>query len=213
MSPVGTIAIIGGTGKLGMGLAGRLAAAGVAVIVGSREVERAVAAAATIRGGARGLLNQEAARAGDTVIIAVPYQAHRATLESLTAVATGKVVLDAAVPLASGGGLQIERPRAGSLAEETQQMLVEAKVAAAFHTVSAGMLRDLRRPLLGDVLICADDPDARDVAARVVGAVGMRPVDAGGLAHAHALEHLAALLLAMNRRYKRGDLGITIAGL
>ena len=125
----------------------------------------------------------------------------------------GKVVLDAAVPLVSGGGLRIERPKAGSLAQETQQMLPEAKVAAAFHTVSAGMLQDLRRELLGDVLICADDPDAREIATRVVGAVGMRPVDAGGLAHAHALEQLAALLRVMNRRYKRGDLGITIAGL
>lgn len=213
MSALGPTAIIGGTGRLGTALAKRLARAGIHVIVGSRDQSKANAAAALLGSPARGLVNSDAAEAGEVIIVTVPYAAHRATLESLADRVTGKVVIDAAVPLESGGSIRVDRPPAGSLALEAAALLEGAKIAAAFHTVSSGMLDDLSRSPHGDVLVCADDPGARDVTGQLVRAVGMRPVDAGGLSHSHALEQIAALLLVVNRRYRRRDLGITIAGL
>lgn len=212
-NPIGTVAIIGGTGRLGMGLARRLAKSGVPIVIGSRDAAKARAAAQSLVGNVRGAVNDDAAEAADFIIIAVPYEAHRTTLESLAAAVAGKVVVDTAVPVEFAGGLRVNRVQAGSLAQETAQILSGAKVAAAFHTVSAPMLSDVSRPPHGDVLICGDEPAAKEAAATLARAIGMRPVDVGGLAGAHALEQLAGLLLVMNRRYRRRDLGITIAGL
>jgi NADPH-dependent F420 reductase len=214
VSALGPTAIIGGTGRFGMALARRLARAGINIIVGSRDPRKASAAAASLGTSARGLANSDAAAAGQVIVVAVPYAAHRATLEPLADRVTGKVVVDAAVPLVSGEGrTRVDRPAAGSLALEAAALLPGARVAAAFHTVSYGMLDNLTLSPYGDVLICADDAVARETAEELVRAVGMRPVDAGGLSHSHALEQIAGLLLVVNRRYRRHDLGIAIAGL
>jgi len=213
VSALGPVAIVGGTGRLGMALARRLSRAEVQVIIGSRDPAKAKSAAASLGAAARGLSNADAAAAGRVIVLSVPYAAHRVTVESLAVGAAGKVVIDTAVPLVTGEVQHVDLPPAGSLALETAALLPDAKVAAAFHTVSSAMLNDLERPPHGDVLICADDTNAKEAAEGLVRAVGMRPVDAGGLSHSHALEHLAGLLLVVNRRYRRRDLGITIAGL
>jgi len=213
VSALGPVAIIGGTGRLGMALAKRLARTGIPVIVGSRDPAKASSAAAKVGPAARGLANSDAAAKSRVIVVTVPYAAHRATLESLASHVTGKVLIDTAVPLIIDGGVRVDRPTAGSLALEAAAVLAGARVAAAFHTVSSGMLDDLTRSPHGHVLVCADDAAAREVVEELVRAVGMRPVDAGGLSQSHALEEIAGLLLVVNRRYRRRDLGITIAGL
>lgn len=214
MNEIESVALIGGTGRLGRGLGMRLARSGAAVFIGSRDAGKAAAAAASIAAsGVRGATNAEAAGAAGVIVIAVPYQAHRQTVTDIAAGTAGKVVVDAAVPVIAGATLQVDRPAAGSLAEEAARLLPEARIVGGFHTVSAVMLSDLTRDPQGDVLLCGDDATAKEVAAQLVRAVGMRPVDAGGLAAAHTLEQLAGLLFGLNRRYRRRDLGIRITGL
>jgi len=184
------------------------------VIIGSRTTPKAVEAATRVdRDRVRGASNPEAARAAEVIILTVPYAAHSATVQSLADLAEGKVVVDATVPAASSRPLRFERPPGGSAAEETQRALASARVVAAFHTVSANMLADLARPLHGDVLLCGDDADAKATLEALVRAIPMRPVDMGALAAAQVLEPLAALVLGLNRRYRRHDVGITVAGL
>jgi NADPH-dependent F420 reductase len=196
---------------MGQALARRLHAAGAEVVVGSRDAARAQAAATSIGlpPGA-GRLNVEATRWAAVIVVTVPFNAHRPILESIAPGASGKVVVDATVPL----GRSDESAAATiSAAEEARGLLPTAQVVAGFHTVSAAMLADLTRPLHGDVLLCGDDPPAKDAVAGLVRLLGMRPIDTGKLRQARVLEALAGLLLAINRRYKRRDLGITIAGL
>jgi NADPH-dependent F420 reductase len=197
---------------MGHALARRLHAAGADVVVGSRDAARAQAAATSIGLPAgSGRLNVEAARWAAVIVVTVPYDAHRPILESIAPGASGKVVVDATVPLGRS-----DEPAAAatiSAAEEARGLLPTAQVVAGFHTVSAAMLADLTRPLHGDVLLCGDDPPAKDAVADLVRLLGMRPIDTGKLYQARVLEALAGLLLAINRRYKRRDLGIMIAGL
>lgn len=211
--PARQIAIIGGTGRLGLGLARRLRQAGVDVLIGSRDLGRARAAAeaAGLPAG-QGRLNAEAAGAADLVIVTVPFDGHEATVRALAPGLAGKVVLETTVPYDRRSRAVIV-PDGISAAERAQRLLPHSRVVAGFHTVSAGMLADLGRPLRGDVLLCGDDAPATDAAAAVVRAIGMRPVVAGGLIAARTLEQLAGLLLDLNRRYRLHDLGITIAGL
>lgn len=208
----GRIAIIGGTGRLGLGLAGRFQAGAVEVMLGSRDPARAETAAQSIGMPARaGRDNVKAAQLADVVIITVPYEAHEQILSGIAEATVGKVVVDTTVP--SVGSSAGERPALGSAAEGTRQMLPRARVVAAFHTVSAVMLADLAGPPHGDVLLCGDDDHAKEVVASLVRAISMRPVDVGPLAQARILEQLPGLLLTINRRYKKRDLGIQIAGL
>lgn len=211
--PARQIAIIGGTGRLGLGLARRLRQAGVDVLIGSRDLGRARAAAeaAGLPAG-QGRLNAEAAGAADLVIVTVPFDGHEATMRALAPGLAGKVVLETTVPYDRRSRAVI-LPDGISAAERAQRLLPHSRVVAGFHTVSAAMLADLGRPLHGDVLLCGDDAPAREAAAAIVRAIGMRPVEAGGLAAARTLEQLAGLLLGLNRRYRLDDLGITIAGL
>lgn len=209
----GPLAIIGGTGHLGLGLTRRLAGKGIGIFIGSRDRVKAQRAAAEIGSPAvRGLANVEAAAAALVIVIAVPFEAHRQTVSGIAGQTAGKVVIDTCVPLVFPGA-RVERPPAGSLAQEAAQLCPQAGVVAAFHTVSSGMLADLSRPLHGDVLLSGDDANAKETAAELIRAIGMRSVDAGGLEQAHTLEQLAGLLLSLNKRYRRPDLGITIAGL
>lgn len=211
--PARQIAIIGGTGHLGLGLARRLRQAGARPLIGSRDLQRARTAAeeAGLPAG-QGRTNAEAAEIADLVILTVPLDGHEATLRHLAPSLGGKVVLETTVPYDRQTRAVI-LPDGISAAERAQRLVPHSRIVAGFHTVSAVMLADLTRPPRGDVLLCGDDASAKDAAFALVRAIGMRPVDAGGLVSARVLEHLAGLLLGLNRRYKTKDLGIVIAGL
>jgi len=208
------IALIGGTGRLGTGLAGRLASAGYTVLIGSREPAKAEAAAAAIASPQiSGVGNEQAAREAELIFLAVPYAAHRASVVVLAGTSAGKVVVDPTVPLLSARPVELAVPDEGSVAARTQAMLPQARVVSAFHSVSADLLADFDRPLHGDVLLCGNDAAARDAVAALIRAIGLVPVDAGPLTWAHTLEHLGALMIALNQRYKRKHAGLRITGL
>jgi 8-hydroxy-5-deazaflavin:NADPH oxidoreductase len=211
VSFAGRVAIVGGTGRLGSGMAKRLHRGGVGVLIGSRDPAKAQRAAASAGLPAQsGQANREAAAAADVVIVTVPYAAHRATLAEIDDAVSGKVVVVTTVPLDRG---ELIRPETGSAAQDAAALLPHSRVVAGFHTVSSAMLADLSRAPHGDVLLCGDDPAAKAIAADVARLMGLRPVDAGGLANAALLEQLAGLLLTLNRRYKKRDLGVHIVGL
>ncbi|HLA25437.1 MAG TPA: NADPH-dependent F420 reductase [bacterium] len=210
---LGPVAIVGGTGHLGLPLARRLHRAGERVLIGSRDAARAESAAEDGGlGRAAGRSNAAAVREAAVVVIAVPYEGHEATLRLLAPDLAGKPVLETTVPY-DKATRSAHQPDGLSAAERAQSLAPGARIVAGFHTVSALMLADVDRPAHGDVLLCGDDAGAKDIAASLVRAIGMRPVDAGPLRSARVLEQLAVLLLGLNRRYRRKDLGITVAGL
>ena len=212
-APLGPVAVVGGTGHLGLPLARRLHRAGERVLIGSRDAARAESAAE--EGGlgrAAGRANAAAVREAAVIVIAVPYEGHEATLRLLAPDLAGKPVLETTVPY-DKATRSAHQPDGLSAAERAQSLAPGARIIAGFHTVSALMLADVDRPAHGDVLLCGDDAGAKDIAASLVRAIGMRPVDAGPLRSARVLEQLAVLLLGLNRRYRRKDLGITVAGL
>jgi len=186
--------------------------AGLEVVIGSRDASRANEAAARIGlPGVRGAANADAVAAADTVVLAIPIEGHAAFVEGFAGLLSGKIVVDATVPL--GPGFTFVPPPAGSAAAETQALVPGARVVAAFHTLSARMLADLTLPLDQDVLVCGDDPEARARVLELATTIGARGVDAGGLAAAATIEGIAVLLIGLNVRYKRRHLGIRIAHL
>lgn len=212
-----TIAIIGGTGDLGTGLAGRWAAVGYPVILGSRAKEKAVAAAQAMNAAegtnVSGDDNLAAARSADIVVIAVPYANHDATLNELKPAIEGKIVVDAVVPLMPPKVSVVQLPGDGSAAAEAQRILGEkARLVSAFHNVGAAKLRGAG-PIDCDVLVCGDDKAARDIVIALADAAGTRGVDGGVLANSVAAEALTSILIGINRRYKVNGSGIRITGL
>lgn len=209
----GPVAIVGGTGHLGLPLARRLHRAGERVLIGSRDAARAESAAEDGGlGRTAGRANVAAVREAAVIVIAVPYDGHEATLRLLAPDLDGKPVLETTVPY-DKATRSAHHPGGLSAAERAQQLAPGARIVAGFHTVSAVMLADLDRPAYGDVLLCGDDAGAKEIATALARVIGMRPVDAGPLRSARTLEQLAVLLFGLNRRYKRKDLGITVAGL
>jgi 8-hydroxy-5-deazaflavin:NADPH oxidoreductase len=215
------VAIVGGTGPQGRGLAMRLAAAGCAVVIGSRDRTRAEETAAAIRtatggGAVTGAANVDAVSSGvDVTIVAIPVDGLRATLLGLHAPLAGRIVVDVVVPLAKHGGL-IEfapPPEAPSAGEYVQHLLSESRVVGAFKNIPASHLADVSTPLEGDVLVCGDDAEARGVVAGLVGRIGgLRAVDAGPMRLARPIEAITALLVNLNRRH-RAHTSIRILGL
>ncbi|WP_020523322.1 NADPH-dependent F420 reductase [Catelliglobosispora koreensis] len=203
------VGILGGTGDQGRGLAIRLAQAGQRVLIGSRNAERAEASAqeiAAIAGGdVRGAENASVARDSDLIIIAVPFDGHASTLESLKADLAGKIVIDCVNPLGFGKqgpfALKVEE---GSAAEQAAAILTESTVTAAFHHVSAELLADLTVEAMElDVLVLGDDREAVAQVQALAGRIkGMRGVHAGRLRNAGQVEALTANLIAINKRYK-----------
>ncbi len=199
------VAVLGGTGEQGRGLARRLALAGVPVVLGSRDAERAAVAAADLPGGVRGASNIEAARAGDVVIVAVPWDGHRELLVGLASELAGKVVIDCVNPLGfdkqGAFALAVEE---GSAAQQAAAVLPDSRVVAAFHHVSAVLLLDEAVETVDtDVLVLGDDREAPDLAQALVGRIpGMRGIYAGRLRNAHQVEALTANLISVNRRYQ-----------
>jgi NADPH-dependent F420 reductase len=213
-----SIAVIGGTGPQGMGLAYRLAQAGHEVIVGSRSDERARLAAdevsARLSGGAvAGATNLEAARKADIALLAVPYEGHDELVESISDGLGGKIVISCVNPLGfdkrGAYGLSVE---AGSAAESAAVLLPTSRVVGAFHHLSAVLLIG-DEPLDEDVLVCGDNVEAKGVVIELAAAVTGRPgVDAGKLRLARTLEPLTAVLISINRVYKT-HAGIRVTGL
>lgn len=206
-----TVGILGGTGDQGRGLAYRLARAGQRVVIGSRSAERGISAAAEIAaidgavGEVSGAANADASHLSDVVIVAVPWEGHADTVASVRAMLTGKIVVDCVNPLGfDAKGPYALRVPEGSAAEQTESLLPESRVCAAFHHVSAARLVDpsLERIEL-DVLVLGDDRDAVSVVIALADRInGMRGIYAGRLRNAAQVEALTANLIAINRRYK-----------
>lgn len=217
-----TIAIIGGAGELGFGLALRLAAAGLKVVIGSRDEAKAQEAASRVKaavGGAdvSGLGNPEAAAKGTIVILAVPFSAQAPILKSIKPALKTAILLDTTVPLAATVGGRPTRMLGvweGSAAQAARELLPGVTVVSAFHNVSADVLQDLSATPDCDILICGDDAAAKERVAALVKLIpGLRPVDAGALEMSRIVESLTALLIALNRRHKVHHCGIRITGM
>jgi NADPH-dependent F420 reductase len=200
-----TIAVLGGTGEQGRGLARRLALAGHPVVLGSRSAERAVEAAVGLPGTVTGAANADAAAQGDVVIVAVPWDGHKELLKELAPVLAGKVVIDCVNPLGfdkqGAFALEVEE---GSAAQQAAAVLPESRVVAAFHHVSAVLLLDEAVDSVDtDILVLGDDREATDLVQELIAKIpGMRGIFAGRLRNAHQVEALTANLISVNRRYK-----------
>jgi 8-hydroxy-5-deazaflavin:NADPH oxidoreductase len=204
----GTVAVLGGTGPQGRGLARRFAAAGVPVVIGSRDAVRAGQAAEPMSAAGLAVTGEDnagAAAAGDIVIVAVPYEGHEDLLKSLAGELAGKVVVDCVNPLGfdKQGAYQLEVPE-GSAAQQAAAVLPQSTVVAAFHHVSAVLLEDESVEQVDtDVLVLGEDREATDLISRLADLVpGMRGVYAGRLRNAGQVEALTANLISINRRYK-----------
>ena len=203
------IGFIGGTGPEGRGLALRFAMAGEEVVIGSRSRERAQEAVEDVLRRApdlavTGAENADAAQSADTVFVAVPYSAHRDTVSGLGDLLKGKIVVDVVVPLAfEKGRVRALAVEEGSVAEQAQLLLPDAQVVGAFHSISAQELLVPDAVVDCDVVVCADDAEARDRVMALAELIkGVRALDGGGLATSRYVEALTALLLNMNRIYK-----------
>jgi len=212
-----TLAIIGGTGALGMGLAMRWAAAGYPVVLGSRSSEKAKAAARDIEPAkgappVRGEDNAGAARAGDIVVIAVPFASHDAILDEISDAVTGKIVVDAVVPLVPPRLSLVQLPAQGSAAQLAHERIGDkALVVSAFHNVSAPKLR-AGGAVDCDVLVFGNDRVARERVIGLADALGTRGIDGGPIANSVAAEALTSVLIGINRRYKVNGAGVRITG-
>lgn len=214
-----TIAVLGGTGKEGGGLALRWAHKGHKVILGSRTADRAELAAAAIRetlgadAQVSGMANPDAAAAADLVVLAVPYAAQKATVQDVAMHLQGKILIDVTVPLVPPKVSRVQLPAGGSAVEAVQQLLGEGvKVVSAFQNISAHHLANLDEEMDCDVLVCADDPAAADQVVALSEEIGLTAWNAGPLCNSAVSEALTSVLIALNRRYKVPGAGIRITG-
>jgi 8-hydroxy-5-deazaflavin:NADPH oxidoreductase len=220
----GTIAIVGGTGPEGSGLALRWARAGETVVIGSRDPARAVSCAEEIirRIGVpariRGAENAAAVAEAEIVVVTVPFVGHAAALKKLKRVfRPGAVLIDTVVPLAAGVGdlaTRVVLPWQGSAAGQAAELVPkEVAVAAALHNISSELLQG-EGPVDCDVIVCADDERARETAAELAERIpGVRAINGGRLENARMVEQITALLIAINSRYKIHTAGLRITGL
>ena len=211
------IAIIGGTGSLGSGLALRWAQAGYPVIIGSRSSEKAALAAEKIgttscANAVEGTDNQTAAAQGDIVVITVPYSSHARILENIKDAVSGKIVVDTTVPLILPKVGTVQLPSAGSAALITQEILGDnAEVVSAFQNVAAHKLHGTQA-IDCDVLVCGNKKAARGIVIGLVEALGMRGLHAGPIANSVATEALTSVLIVINKNYNVADAGLKITG-
>ncbi|WP_158849376.1 NADPH-dependent F420 reductase [Saccharothrix deserti] len=205
-----TVGVLGGTGAQGKGLAVRWAKAGLKVVIGSRNVERAEAAAEEVReltgvGHVSGADNEGCAEQADVVLIAVPWDGHADTVASLREPLKGKIVIDCVNPLGfdKQGPFALPVPE-GSAAQQAAALLPDSRVTAAFHHVSAVNLADLSIDAVdNDILVLGDDREATDLVRALAETIpGFRGVYGGRLRNAHQVEAFTANLIAINRRYK-----------
>jgi hypothetical protein len=212
-----TIAVIGGTGQEGGGIALRLAHAGYPVVIGSRDAEKASDAAVRLAEKAglqvTGADNHSAVAQAEIAILAVPYQGQKATALALKDALEGKILVDATVPLVPPKVTRVQLPEGGSAVALLQAELGEGvRVVSAFQNVSWNHLMDIDHAIDCDVLVCGDDGSACDTVVELVEAMGMRGFHAGPIANSAAAEALTSLLISINRRYKSPGSGIRITG-
>ena len=212
-----TIAILGGTGDLGTGLAIRWAKAGHAIIIGSRTQEKADAAVAELKKispqtPARAMVNSAAAAAGDIVVLTVPFEHQLSTLESVRAGLEGKILIDVTVPLIPPKVGTVQLPPEGSAGKRAQNYLGEGvKVVTAFQNVAAHLLqRDVK--IECDVLVAGNSKEARDKVVELVEIAGMSGWHAGPIENSAAAEALTSILIQINRRHSISHSGIKIVG-
>ncbi|HEX5480222.1 MAG TPA: NADPH-dependent F420 reductase [Dehalococcoidia bacterium] len=212
------LAFIGGTGEEGMGLAYRLVKAGHQCTIGSRSLDKAQAAVNELHAKDAGLplfaaTNEDATSAADAVIVTTPYAALAGTIPPLASSLEGKITVSTVVPMSfEGGKASLLTPRAGSAAQELQELAPQARVAAAFQNLSAKKLLG-DRSVEADVVTCADDDDAKQQVIALANAIeGVRGVDGGALANAQMVEAITVLLVSVNRNYK-ARAGIRITGI
>ena len=218
-----SIAIVGGTGDLGFGIALRLARAGRAVTIGSRQAEKAAdavrRAAERLEPGAPvgGAENPEAVAGADLVFVTVPYAGQAATYKTLKEHwREGAIVCDTTTPLATavgGAATQVLRPWQGSAAEQAASYLPgHVRLVSGFHSVGAEPLEDLERDMACDALLCGPDADAKATVGGLAEVMGMRWVDCGPLTMARILEPLTAVLIRVNKNYGLKETGIRLSG-
>lgn len=209
------IAIVGGTGSLGRGLAARLARPGIRVTIGSRDAGRAKQAADELNQSLgknllEGKLNSDAIKESEFIVIAVPYEGHQQMVQELGYGLKGKIVIDAVVPLKKGRPFV---PPAGSALQEAQAIVgAEAPVVGALHNISALDLQDANASL-GDVLVCGDSDAAKQKVMGIIQKLGARPFDAGPAANAYVIEGITGVLIALNRKYKSKHASVKITGI
>jgi 8-hydroxy-5-deazaflavin:NADPH oxidoreductase len=218
MSGRSTIAVVGGTGAEGGGIALRLAKGGHRVLIGSRDAAKAKTAAtelAALAGTAiEGDGNRAVASAAEIVILTVPYAAQRPTVEEIRDILTGKILVDATAPLVPPRVNRVQLPEGGSAVAAIQALLGEpVRVVSAFQNVSAEKLRHLDQPVDCDVLVCADDAPARQTVIDLIATMGLRGIDGGPIGNSAAAEALTSLLIWINRKYKVPGAGIRITGI
>jgi len=211
------IALIGGTGKEGKGLAYRWAKAGYDIVIGSRQIEKAQATAAELLAlipDARieGLTNDAAALAADLLVLTVPFGAHAAMCEAIRPYAQGKVVIDVTVPLVPPKVTKVQMPPAGSAAQEAQQILGDqVSVVAAFQNISyEHLLQD--ETVNCDVLVCGTGKSARQIVLNLVAQAGMIGWDAGPIENSVVAEGLTSVLIGLNKQFDTHSAGIRITG-
>ena len=214
-----TVAVLGGTGKEGSGLAVRWALNGYRVLIGSRDAAKAIEKCAELNrelGGEylTGVQNAAAAQVADIIVVSVPYSAQIDTIEGVRDYLSGKIVVDVTVPLAPPDIRTVHVPEGGSAVLNAQKLLgSDVRLVGAFQNVSAEKLRNPDTEVDCDVLVCSDHDDAKAEVIKLVEAAGMRGIDAGPLANSAAAEALTPVLLYINKAYKVKGSGIRITGI
>ena len=218
-TPKPTIAVLGGTGDLGTGLARRWAKAGYTLIIGSRTADKAKAAAAELAALATGqkpdgMANLDAAKAGEVVVLTVPFANAPALLDEIKAAVQGKLVIDTTVPLMPPRVARVQLPAEGSAAVAAQMRLGDGcRVVSAFHNVAAHKLAEVDKPLDCDVLVFGEKAEDRAVAIALAEALGVRGLHAGPLANSAAAEALTSIIIGINRTYKADGASIRMTGI
>jgi 8-hydroxy-5-deazaflavin:NADPH oxidoreductase len=213
------IAIVGGTGKEGKGLAFRWGKAGHRVVIGSRNLEKAQFAVNEIKpllpnnSQLTGDINESAIKLADIVVITIPYQAHREILYALKKDLQGKIIIDVTVPLVPPQVTKVQMPADGSAAQETQKILgQECRVASAFQNISYDLLL-ADAPILCDVLVCCSDQQTKQMVLELVKDAGLSGWDAGPLENSAVVEGLTSILININKKYHSRTAGIRITGI
>jgi 8-hydroxy-5-deazaflavin:NADPH oxidoreductase len=212
------VAILGGTGNVGRGLALRWAHAGDAVSIGSRDPDRAAQASTELntqlgRDAIAGGGNRAVAERAPVVVVSVPYAAQRATVEEVRDLLEGKILIDTTVPLVPPKVARVQLPDGGSAVAAIQALLGNGvRVVSAFQNVPAHALMDLAHGVDCDVLVCGDDVAARETVIGMIADLGLRGLHGGPIANSAAAEALTSVLISINARYKLPGAGIRITG-
>lgn len=213
-----SIAVLGGTGKQGKGLAYRWARAGYPILIGSRDEESAKSVANELKEmlgdgvSIAGMSNSQAAKEADVVVLSVPYSAHRSTLELVKDNLQGKILVDVAVPLVPPKVMKVQMPSAGSAAQEAKEIVGEGvEVCAAFQNISYEYLMT-DEDVACDVLVTGTSKDAREETLKLVQAAGFIGWDAGVIENSVVVEGMTSVLIGINKKYGSTHAGIKITG-